>query len=49
MIPDAEFKQLNQLDKHRRFNLPFDWAVDIFGEVGQENIEKQARDAVAKA
>ncbi|KAK5209223.1 hypothetical protein LTS03_004666 [Exophiala xenobiotica] len=49
VLPDAEFEELNRLDKHKRFNLPFDWAVDIFDEVGQVEIERQAKEAAAKA
>ncbi|KAK5189437.1 hypothetical protein LTR92_010637 [Exophiala xenobiotica] len=49
VLPDAEFEELNRLDKHKRFNLPFDWAVDIFDEVGQVEIERRAKEAAAKA
>ncbi|KAJ9647497.1 hypothetical protein H2204_000126 [Knufia peltigerae] len=47
VIPPAEFEEINGLDKHKRFNLPYDWAVDIFGEVGQTEIERRAAEAAA--
>lgn len=47
-LPQAEFEELNGLDKHKRFNLPSDWAVDIFGEVGQAEIERRAKEAADK-
>lgn len=48
VLPDAEFEELNKLDKHKRFNLPFDWGVDIFDEVGEAEIERMAKEEAAR-
>jgi hypothetical protein len=34
VIPDEEFAALNKLDKNARYNYPFRWGVDVFGELG---------------
>ncbi|KAL2215490.1 aldo-keto reductase [Thermoascus aurantiacus ATCC 26904] len=48
IIPDEEFEALNKLDRHYRFNFPVRWGVDIFGEVGQEEVERRAEEYAAQ-
>lgn len=47
MIPDAEFEALNKMDRNKRYNFPFRWGVDIFGEVGAEEVERRAEEHAA--
>lgn len=42
VIPDAEFETLNKLDRNQRYNYPFRWGIDIFGELGAEEAERRA-------
>ena len=48
VIPDAEFEALNQLDKNERYNYPFRWGVDVFGELGAAEAERRAEEHAAK-
>ncbi|KAK9477814.1 NADP-dependent oxidoreductase domain-containing protein [Lipomyces japonicus] len=41
-LPDAEFEALNALEKHKRYNFPKEWGVDIFEEVGDEYARQAA-------
>lgn len=43
-IPDAEFEELNALERHKRFNFPSQWGYDIFDEAGEEKVKKAALD-----
>ena len=36
--------ELNALERHKRFNNPKRWGVDIFDEDGEENVRKIARE-----
>lgn len=47
-IPDAEFQALNQLDRNQRYNYPFRWGIDVFGELGDEEAERRAEEFAAK-
>ncbi|ODM23793.1 hypothetical protein SI65_01382 [Aspergillus cristatus] len=47
-IPDAEFETLNQLDRNQRYNYPFRWGIDVFGELGPEEAERRAEEFAAK-
>lgn len=47
-IPDAEFQTLNQLDRNQRYNYPFRWGIDVFGELGAEEAERRAEKHAAK-
>ncbi|KAK5739912.1 hypothetical protein LTR17_005008 [Elasticomyces elasticus] len=44
-IPAAELKELDSLERHKRFNFPARWGYDIFDEAGQEAVNKAAKDA----
>ncbi|KAL4787399.1 NADP-dependent oxidoreductase domain-containing protein [Aspergillus varians] len=48
VIPDAEFETLNKLDRNQRYNYPFRWGIDIFGELGAEEAERRAEENAAK-
>ncbi|KAL2795638.1 NADP-dependent oxidoreductase domain-containing protein [Aspergillus keveii] len=48
IIPDAEFEALNRLDRNQRYNYPFRWGVDVFGELGAEEAECRAEEDAAK-
>lgn len=41
-LPQAAFDGLNALEKHKRFNFPAAWGVDIFDEAGEDAIKKIA-------
>ncbi|KAJ5731280.1 uncharacterized protein N7483_005788 [Penicillium malachiteum] len=47
VIPDAEFKALNKLDRNERYNYPFRWGVDVFGELGAAESERRAEEHAA--
>ncbi|BCS24124.1 uncharacterized protein APUU_40568A [Aspergillus puulaauensis] len=48
VIPDAEFETLNKLDRNQRYNYPFRWGIDIFGELGAEEAERRAEQNAAE-
>lgn len=48
IIPDAEFEALNKLERNQRYNFPFRWGIDLFGEVGAEEAERRAEEHAAK-
>jgi len=48
VIPDAEFEALNKLDKNERYNYPFRWGIDVFGELGAAEAERRAEEHAAK-
>ncbi|GJP87682.1 aldo-keto reductase [Aspergillus niger] len=48
IIPDAEFEALNKLDRNTRYNYPFRWGIDVFGELGAEEAERRAEEFAAK-
>ncbi|CEJ55484.1 Putative Aldo-keto reductase [Penicillium brasilianum] len=48
VIPDAEFDALNKLDRNERYNYPFRWGVDVFGELGAAEAERRAEEHAAK-
>ncbi|RMJ27568.1 aldehyde reductase [Aspergillus sp. HF37] len=47
-IPDAEFETLNKLDRNQRYNFPFRWGLDLFGELGADEAERRAEEFAAK-
>ncbi|KAJ5610535.1 hypothetical protein N7510_007254 [Penicillium lagena] len=48
VIPDAEFEAINKLDRNERYNYPFRWGVDIFGELGAAEAERRAEEHAIK-
>lgn len=46
-LPQAAFDGLNGLEKHKRFNFPAVWGVDIFDEAGEEAVRKIAEESGA--
>ncbi|KAI9375003.1 NADP-dependent oxidoreductase domain-containing protein [Aspergillus egyptiacus] len=48
IIPDSEFQALNRLDRNQRYNYPFRWGIDVFGELGAEEAERRAEKHAAK-
>lgn len=44
-LPADAFEQLNALERHKRFNFPARWGIDIFDEVGEETAKQAAKDA----
>ncbi|PYH92322.1 aldo-keto reductase [Aspergillus ellipticus CBS 707.79] len=47
VLPDAEFEAIDKLDRSTRYNLPFRWGIDIFGELGPEEAERRAEEFAA--
>ncbi|KAJ5280766.1 hypothetical protein N7478_006138 [Penicillium angulare] len=47
VIPDAEFEALNKLDRAERYNYPFRWGIDVFGELGAAEAERRAEEHAA--
>lgn len=43
-LPDAEFAALNKLDRNERYNYPFRWGIDVFGELGDAEAERRAEE-----
>ena len=41
-LTDDAYAKLNSLERHKRFNFPAIWGVDIFEEVGEEAVRKAA-------
>jgi hypothetical protein len=37
--------ELNGLERHKRFNFPARWGVDIYDEAGDEHVKKVAKEA----
>ncbi|PYH47380.1 aldo/keto reductase [Aspergillus saccharolyticus JOP 1030-1] len=48
IIPEPVFETLNRLDRHLRVGVPFQWGIDVFKEVGAEEIERRAEEFAAK-
>lgn len=48
VIPDAEFEAINKLDRNERYNYPFRWGVDLFGELGAAEAERRAEEHAVK-
>jgi diketogulonate reductase-like aldo/keto reductase len=44
-IPSEQFKKLNDLERHKRFNFPARWGYDIFEEAGEEKVKTAAKEA----
>ncbi|KAJ5708309.1 hypothetical protein N7488_008110 [Penicillium malachiteum] len=47
IIPDAELEALDKLDRSERYNYPFRWGVDVFGELGAAEAERRAEEHAA--
>ncbi|GMF84428.1 unnamed protein product [Aspergillus oryzae] len=45
---ESNFQALNKLDRNQRYNFPFRWGIDVFGEVGAEETERRAEEHAAK-
>jgi diketogulonate reductase-like aldo/keto reductase len=43
-LPEDAFAKLSSLERHKRFNFPARWGVDIFHEIGDEAARKAAVD-----
>ena len=41
-LPDAAMQTLNALERHKRFNFPSRWGVDIFEEAGEAEVKQIA-------
>jgi diketogulonate reductase-like aldo/keto reductase len=44
ILSDEVMKELNALERHKRFNFPARWGVDIYDEVGTDYVQKEARE-----
>lgn len=44
-LPDDAFTKLNKLERHKRFNFPARWGVDIFDEVGEAEVKQIAQES----
>lgn len=44
-LPDWAMKELDALERHKRYNFPARWGYDIFDEAGKEEVAKIAREA----
>ncbi|EME84320.1 uncharacterized protein MYCFIDRAFT_152559 [Pseudocercospora fijiensis CIRAD86] len=47
-LPSEHYEALNALERHKRFNFPARWGVDIFHEVGDEYVQKAAKETAAE-
>ena len=45
LLPDTAMERLNKLERHKRFNFPAHWGVDIFDEYGVDQAKKAAQAA----
>lgn len=45
VLPASTMKELDSLERHKRFNFPARWGYDIFGEAGDEEVTRIAREA----
>ena len=45
LIPEEQLKELDSLERHKRFNFPARWGFDIFDEAGEDAVNKAATDA----
>ncbi|KAK9479746.1 aldo/keto reductase [Lipomyces japonicus] len=43
ILPDDAIERINKLEKNLRLNFPVRWGADIFGEVGQDEVTKIAK------
>ncbi|KAJ4174187.1 hypothetical protein NW754_004602 [Fusarium falciforme] len=43
-LPQDAFKQLNDLERNKRYNWQTRWGYDIFQELGEEEVKKVARE-----
>ncbi|OJJ41017.1 hypothetical protein ASPWEDRAFT_101237 [Aspergillus wentii DTO 134E9] len=48
VVPDADLEALNKLDRNQRYNYPFRWGIDVFGELGAEEAERRAEEHAVK-
>lgn len=48
VLPDWAMKELNGLERHKRFNFPARWGVDIFDEAGTDAVRKIAQESGAE-
>jgi len=44
-LPDSAMKRLDALEKHKRFNFPARWGVDIFDENDESELKKIAKES----
>ena len=44
ILPHDVMAELNNLERHKRFNFPANWGDDIYDEVGQKNVARIARE-----
>ncbi|CAN6669347.1 glycerol 2-dehydrogenase (NADP(+)) [Trichomonascus vanleenenianus] len=47
-LPEAEFKAITDLEKHRRLNGSAHWGIDVFEELTPKEVEKIVQDDVEK-
>ncbi|KAK9454722.1 aldo/keto reductase [Dipodascopsis uninucleata] len=48
VLSDEDFDSICSLEKHQRMNFPIRWGIDVFGEVGQEAVTKEAQRQAAE-
>ncbi|KAK9234613.1 NADP-dependent oxidoreductase domain-containing protein [Lipomyces kononenkoae] len=48
VLPEKELRELNYLERHKRFNFPAHWGFDIFEEGGEEYVKKAAKEWAIK-
>lgn len=46
-LPQNVYDALNALERHKRFNFPARWGIDIFDEAGEESVKKIAKESGA--
>jgi diketogulonate reductase-like aldo/keto reductase len=44
VLPSWAMDELNGLERHKRFNFPARWGVDIYDEAGDEHVKKVAKE-----
>ena len=47
-IPPTEMKELDALERHKRFNFPAHWGFDIFDEAGEAKVRNAAAEWAKK-
>ncbi len=45
ILSEEVMKELNALERHKRFNFPARWGVDIYDEVGNDYVQKVAHES----
>ncbi|PWY86078.1 aldo-keto reductase [Aspergillus heteromorphus CBS 117.55] len=48
ILSDADIEAIDSLDRNTRYNYPFRWGIDIFGDLGAEEAERRAEEFAVK-